>query len=127
MHVEAHQLDVLLDAQAHRVLQGEEERDRGHRHPGEDGGDADHLAEELIRATPVEQALLPEPLGVLPGEEPDGQRAEDAAHAVHRHGTHRVVDLEDTLDEVDGQHDQDAGHQADDDGRLRRHGRRTEP
>src|SRR5918997_5318423 len=112
--VEALQLLLLRHSQADRGLENGEEDERGDRHPRQDGDDADELADELVRATAEQQALLPE-VGVLAGEQADAQRAEHAAHAVHRDGAHRVVDLDHLLEELDREHDEDAGQGADED------------
>src|SRR4029453_7443336 len=65
-------------------------------------------------------------------ENADANRAEPAAVSVDRDGAARIVDLEDALVEEHAQADDDAGHHADDHGRVRvdegaRRGDRDEP
>ena len=68
-------------------------------------------AQSCLTAAAPEEAL---DVAVLAGgEQADGPRAPDAAHAVDGDGADRVVDAE-VLDEVDAEHDEHAGDGADD-------------
>src|SRR5690554_2748944 len=75
VHVQALDLLGLADPQADRVLDAEEHEGHGH---ADEAGDREHahdLVHELVRTAAEEQALGPEALDVLGGEEPDGDGA----------------------------------------------------
>ena len=116
--VETLELLFLGNADAGGGPKQREDDEAGAEGPDEDRAHADDLGNELGQAAAVEQAGDAAEIGA--GQQADHEGAEGAADAVHGDGADGIVDLEDLVDEFDGDDDEDAGTQADDD---RAHGR----
>ena len=107
VYVEALFLDALIHSQACYLLDAPEEDDACHGSPSVDYQDTKCLSGEEAKASTVEGTAVE-------GKETRHERAEDAAYAVHTAGSHRVVNVELGVDELDAEHQQDACQQSDD-------------
>src|SRR5262245_30590214 len=93
--VEAAGLDLRVDADSPRQLQGEKEEERGAERERAYCGQPECLDAELVEATAVEKTLGAgrEALRLRrKGEQPQGQGAPDACHAVGGNSADGVVD-----------------------------------
>src|SRR6058998_762562 len=95
--VEAGGLDLRLGADADRLVEDPEHRERRAERERADGGEAERLDAELVEAAAVQETALPciEPRReARDREEAERQRSPDAGHPVRRDLTDGVVDAE---------------------------------
>src|SRR3989304_3021433 len=109
--VDASDLVLVRDPQAHRHLDAAEDERRGYRRPADDGDPADQLRDDLA-AVAVDQARHPE-VGAA-GDDADREHAPEAGEHGAGPRPHRVVQLHDALEETGAVDHDRAGDAADD-------------
>ena len=107
-------LDTLVHSQTGNLLDGEEQYRSRHSSPGVDGQDAETLRSEETEAAAVESTAVY-------CQQTGHQSAEDAAYAMNGTCADRVVYVELGVDELDGEHEDDACQQTDYGGAQWRH------
>lgn len=107
-------LDTLVHSQTGNLLDGEEQYRSRHSSPGVDGQDAETLCSEETETAYVESTAVY-------SQQTGHQSAENAAYAMYGTGADGVVYVELGVDELDGEHEDDACQQTDDGGAQWRH------
>ena len=106
-------LDTTIDAQSMQALDAVEQDEAAGSSPEVDDEDAETLSTEESPTMTIEGS-------VGRGQQTRHKRAQDAAYTMYRRSTHRVVDVQTMVDELDGEDKHDAADESDDDGSDRR-------
>ena len=106
-------LDTTIDAQSMQALDAVEQDEAAGSSPEVDDEDAETLSTKESPTMTIEGS-------VGRGQQTRHKRAQDAAYAMYGRSTHRVVDVQTMVDELDGEDKHDAADESDDDGSCRR-------
>ena len=106
MDIQAVDLHLGGNPQAHQLVDHLEDDGHGHQHPHGHRSHTRQLNQQEPDAAAVEQAAVG-------GKQAHADSAEGTAGTVHRHRAHGIVDLGNLVKELHSQHHQDTGHQAD--------------
>ena len=107
-------LDTTIDAQSMQALDAVEQDETAGSSPEVDDEDAETLSTEESPTMTIEGS-------VGRGQQTRHKRAQDTAYAMYRRSTHRVVDVQTMVDELNGKDKHDAADKTDDDGSEGRH------
>ena len=114
VNIEAFLLNTLADTQTVELFDAEKEQAASRNGPEVNDRDAKGLHTEEVPAAAIEETTVR-------SQQARHERTEDTADTVHAGGAHRVVDMQLTVNELDGVDQHDAADQADDDRTERRH------
>ena len=114
VNVETFLLDALVNTQTVQLLDAEEQGDTTGGSPEVDDEDTEALGSEKSPSTSIEST-------VAGREQTCHQSTENTTDTVYRAGTHRVVDMQLVVDELDGIDQYDTTDKTNDDGSNRRY------
>ena len=112
--VETFLFNAGIHSEAVQFLDAIEEDESTGGCPEVDDEDAEALGSEEAPSVTVEGTIAR-------GEQTRQECAENAAHTMHRGGTHGVVDVQFVVDELDGENQHRSADESDDDGSDGRH------
>ena len=108
INVETFLFDALVDAQTVQFLDAIEQSEATGGSPEVDDQDAKALSTEESPAVTIESTIRSR-------QQTRHQRTQNTANAVYRAGTHRIVDVQHVVDELDGIDQYDTTDETDDD------------